>query len=305
MAASRLILIGWDGSDRSRDAAALAAVLARVELAAVGAVTVVEHGAATTAEPPPRDLLPGVDVSSSAVEAASPAEGLHAEAERLGAELVVLGSTHRGLLGRVTHGTVAGHLLHGAPCGVAVAPAGYATAPAERLARVAVAYDSSAESERAVERAASLAIAADATLRVLSVVEATAYDPTLTGAGYMDASLAGGGSAYVDPALIELARDAARGRLDALIANLPDEVRAEGRLLEGRAAPELLSACAEGVDLLVLGSRGQGTVGRVFLGSTSSRVIRDAPCPVWVVPAGNQAAHGDSPEPGSETQVPR
>jgi nucleotide-binding universal stress UspA family protein len=39
-----------------------------------------------------------------------------------------------------------------------------------------------------------------------------------------------------------------------------------------------------GVDLLVLGSRGFGPVMRLLIGSVSSRVIREAPCPVLVVP---------------------
>ena len=39
-----------------------------------------------------------------------------------------------------------------------------------------------------------------------------------------------------------------------------------------------------GVDLLVLGSRGFGPVMRLLVGSVSSRVIREAPCPVLVVP---------------------
>jgi nucleotide-binding universal stress UspA family protein len=63
---------------------------------------------------------------------------------------------------------------------------------------------------------------------------------------------------------------------------VPEELGVEPRRLEGAAAPELEKACAEGVDLLVLGSRGYGPVMRVLLGSTSGHVFRHAPCPLLV-----------------------
>jgi nucleotide-binding universal stress UspA family protein len=47
---------------------------------------------------------------------------------------------------------------------------------------------------------------------------------------------------------------------------------------------KLLERAAEGVDLLVLGSRGYGPVLRLIAGSVSVRVIRNAPCPVLLVP---------------------
>ncbi len=46
--------------------------------------------------------------------------------------------------------------------------------------------------------------------------------------------------------------------------------------------PPLLRGGAEGIDLLVLGSRGYGPVMRVLLGSVSGHVFRHAPCPLLV-----------------------
>jgi nucleotide-binding universal stress UspA family protein len=80
--------------------------------------------------------------------------------------LIVLGSTHRGGLGRVMPGSVAERLLNGAPCPVAVAPRGYE--PRE-LRVIAVGYDGSAEATAALELATALGEAADATLRVIAV----------------------------------------------------------------------------------------------------------------------------------------
>ena len=50
-------------------------------------------------------------------------------AEREDFDAIVVGSPHRGAIGRVLIGSVAESLLSGAPIDVAVAPAGYATEP--------------------------------------------------------------------------------------------------------------------------------------------------------------------------------
>jgi len=44
-------------------------------------------------------------------------------------------------------------------------------------------------------------------------------------------------------------------------------------------------ARARTVDLIVLGTHGHGFVGRMLMGSTTERVIHEAPCPVMVVPS--------------------
>jgi nucleotide-binding universal stress UspA family protein len=43
------------------------------------------------------------------------------------------------------------------------------------------------------------------------------------------------------------------------------------------------AAEAERVDMILVGSHGRGAVGRLFLGSVSEHVVRNAPCPVLVV----------------------
>jgi nucleotide-binding universal stress UspA family protein len=44
---------------------------------------------------------------------------------------------------------------------------------------------------------------------------------------------------------------------------------------------------AEAVDLIVVGTHGRGSIGRLFLGSVSEHVVRHAPCPVLVARPGN------------------
>ena len=43
------------------------------------------------------------------------------------------------------------------------------------------------------------------------------------------------------------------------------------------------AARAEHADMVLVGSHGRGAVGRLFLGSVSEHVVRNAPCPVLVV----------------------
>jgi len=44
-------------------------------------------------------------------------------------------------------------------------------------------------------------------------------------------------------------------------------------------------ARARRADLIVLGTHGHGVMGHVLMGSTTERVIHEAPCPVMVVPS--------------------
>ncbi len=66
--------------------------------------------------------------------------------------MIVVGTSHRGTLGRVWAGSATEQVLHGAPAAVAVAPVDYAQRPeADRaLRRVGVAYDGSPEAKAAL-----------------------------------------------------------------------------------------------------------------------------------------------------------
>src|SRR5829696_7847000 len=61
-------------------------------------------------------LTAGADAGLLVSGGSSPARVLHDTAQRLGAAMIVVGSTHKGALARVTPGTTAERLLHGAPC---------------------------------------------------------------------------------------------------------------------------------------------------------------------------------------------
>ena len=98
----------------------------------------------------------GLAVETAAVAGPSAARVLHDCAEARGAGLLVLGSTHRGVVGRIALGSTADRLLHGATCPVVVAPLGFA----ERMRgidRVGVAFIDSEEGREALRAGAALA----------------------------------------------------------------------------------------------------------------------------------------------------
>jgi nucleotide-binding universal stress UspA family protein len=81
-----------------------------------------------------------------------------------------------------------------------------------------------------------------------------------------------------------------RAALAAVHELIPDDARGscpiDERATFGESDREILGVAAEeAADLVVLGTRGGGVLGHLF-GSTVRRVVRDATCPVMVVPAG-------------------
>jgi nucleotide-binding universal stress UspA family protein len=150
-----------------------------------------------------------------------------------------------------------------------IAPKGYAQADhsQDRLRVAAVGFDGMAESYAALEEAAKLASKFGGSLRVIGVA---------TPVPAMGAAAAAQAGPDAGPDF--------QTRLNVAVAELPLELRALPVFERGDPVHKLLEAADMGVDLLVLGSRGFGPVMRLLIGSVSSRVIREAPCPVLVVP---------------------
>jgi nucleotide-binding universal stress UspA family protein len=204
------------------------------------------------------------------VGAGSVAEGLHLLAEQRSAAMIAVGVTHRGALGRLVPGSTGEHLLHGAPCPVAVVPADFTTGPVRTI--VAAYREDTAEANAALHAAADLARRLDAKLRVVAV-----WQPAQTQAVALGVPYAAG----------ELPRDLderLRQRVRDVVDALPSGIEADVRVLTGPAGPVLVSACDGEVDLLVTGSRGYGPARSVLLGSVSRHLVDHAPCPVLVIP---------------------
>jgi nucleotide-binding universal stress UspA family protein len=227
-----------------------------------------------------RELTAGVSgVRTCTIASISTARGLHVLIERENPLLVVIGSSHRGALGRVFAGTTAERLLHGSPCSVAIVPRTYRAAD-EPVMTVGVAYDGSPECKAALAAATVTARALGAGLRVIRVFEgALAGTPALMqGPGFV-----------ADLSDLE---ERARQGLEAAVADLKDDVSVEAVLALGDPVREL-AAQSEGVDLMFAGSRGYGPLRAVLAGSVSGRLLRAAACPVIVVPRGVTAPLDD------------
>jgi nucleotide-binding universal stress UspA family protein len=281
------IIVGIDGSERSLDALALAA-----RLAGPGQHALLVHVRRSGRPPNLTALQEFLDPATAreirVVSDSSPTRELQAIAEEIGASLIVVGSSRRSGIGRVFVGSVAESLLAGAPVPVAVAPQGYAGAD-NRLATVGCGFDGSPESEEALAWAATLARRGRARLQALAVHSRVAFGAVSTTGvfGYRSAD--------------DVLRGELEQRMRAALAELPGGSDVSGSLLEGDAATELAAASAE-LDLLVLGSRGYGSVLSALLGSVSRALVRSAACPVVVVPAGSTVAHHPDPAAPAMTQ---
>jgi nucleotide-binding universal stress UspA family protein len=281
------IVVGFDESQGSRDALALAAALGSRFGSEITVVTVVPSpigGAFAPALPADAYTAVRSEAEASAgraadevggnsvvVEALSPARGLDEAVEQTDADLLVLGCG-KGDPGEVRAGHKARHMLQGGAAAVMLAPVGFADrSEADRaLDRVGVAVDGSAESDEAIRSA--IALARSGPLQILSVATDFAEYWGHWGATYAMAELA------------EASREAARNVLEAASKELPADLAFEEVLLEGDAAAELRRRSSDGIDLLCLGSRSFGPLRRVLLGSVSSDVVAGAGCAVLVVP---------------------
>lgn len=97
-----------------------------------------------------------------------------------------------------------------------------------------------------------------------------------------------------EPNASQMRADAARyvqASLEKIVNGLRDEIWAEAVKLEGDPAEQLAKHSAT-LDLLVMGSRGYGPLHAVLAGGVSGQVIREAQCPVIVVPRGVEAPLG-------------
>jgi nucleotide-binding universal stress UspA family protein len=67
------------------------------------------------------------------------------------------------------------------------------------------------------------------------------------------------------------------------VGKIPGELKTE--ILEGPAAEAILKVVkTRQNDLIIMGSRGLGTLSVILLGSQSLKVLHHAPCPVLVIP---------------------
>ena len=181
-------------------------------------------------------------------------------------------------LKRLLLGSVTERLMRTLPSPLLVIPAaerdiGRASDGTLRFKKILVGCDFSPDAELALRNALSMAQEFQAELHLVHIIETPLYTETLKPVfAHRPAS----------PVVI---REFLQSKLDGLV---PEDARhwcqPVTALEEGQPYAQLLRyADAQAIDLIVLGVRGHGLIGTLFVGSTTDRVIRRAACPVLSV----------------------
>ena len=195
-------------------------------------------------------------------------------ARQLPADLLVLGTHGRSGFERLFLGSVTEKVLRTAEAPVMTIPPPVTQPGGALYKTILCPLDFSDASIRALEYALSLAQEADARLILLHVIE------TL---------LAEGGSSEMDRVSVaEFYRSLEEQAAAQLASVVPEQARVwskpEQRVTRGRAYREILKiAQDEGAELIVMGVQGKGALTRLFFGSTTHHVIREAGCPVLTI----------------------
>jgi nucleotide-binding universal stress UspA family protein len=287
MARIASIIVGVDGHDGGWDAFAVARWLAHIDDAAITIACAYPGLAVEHTRLIWRDIALESDATRvldqacarigdqhgfMAVSGATPGSALQRLAASRGADLLVIGSSRRATLGRVLGGNVVAQALDDPPCAVAVAPRGVHES-SRPLARIGVTLDRTAESYLALRWAAQVSIDARAG-RTLQIIDLDEHEHAPDGGA-----------------------DAAPGTLDAealtalrLAAQLSP--RADVRWIDAaRAAGPTLAKLTATLDLLVVGSHGNGPFGRLLHGGVARHLAGVALCPLVAVPV-ERAARG-------------
>jgi nucleotide-binding universal stress UspA family protein len=310
MFAIKRILCPIDFSEFSRQAFARAAALAKAHGASITALHVVRippRFAPFPLEvtvPAPLGLTPeqleslrrellvfvqpgtstAVPIETVVVEAPMVHSEIVAQAARLGADVIVMGTHGRGGFERLLLGSVTEKVLRLARQPVMTVGSADSGGATGAFGRILCGIDFSECSLAAFKYALTLAEGAEAQLTAVNVIEWTpiGYDPLIGPptdmVGYRMAAEADG-----------------RERLhQAVVHANTTKVGVDEVVTSGKPHRELLRIARDrGCDLIVLGIHGRNPIDRMFFGSTAEPVVRHAPCPVLTVrmaPPANIAA---------------
>jgi nucleotide-binding universal stress UspA family protein len=216
----------------------------------------------------------GVDVRIS-VEEGDVVGGILHEAEAVDADLIVIGTHGRSGFQRLTLGSIAEKVLRRAISPVLTVPPGPQALPAGDglFKRILCAVDFSMASLKGVEFALSLAKEADARVTLVHVLD-WPRDGLLP--RELEEAVAGTREQW---------EATTRERLHALVpAGAREWCTPDDLVIAGRPAEEILRLARERAeDVIVLGVHGRGALDLALFGSTTHRVVREAPCPVFTI----------------------
>lgn len=259
------IMAATDESDAGRQAVAAALRIASRAGARVTIARVLPFDGSATrggmeqlqrwveSDMPPVDPWPPVEY---ALAYGLPGVEIGRVAERIRADLIVLGRKERSQAMRLLLGDTADAVARRSPVPCLFVPTSIAT-----LDRILVAVDGSSRGNAVLRFARDFAAQLAARLRVLTVERVHANEPA------------------------ELALSTPATRTEQIQANLDRTLAADLEVRRGDAAEQILQAVDEGGDgLLVIGCHRGGPAGVIEAGSTARQVVHHASCPVLTVP---------------------
>jgi nucleotide-binding universal stress UspA family protein len=209
-----------------------------------------------------------VDDFTPLLDRGAPYAAIVAQAERVGAELVVVGDRGASGLSRMLLGSVAERVVRYAHAPVLVARAG------ARTGRVVVATDLSDPSLPALQAAVR-----EGRRPGVRVTAVHCAEPVAVFAG-PDHGPAG--APVVTPASAAEERERAQANLAAALQQCGFE--GDQRVVVGSPTVAILATAEElRAELIILGTRGKTGLWRVLLGSVAEAVVRHAACSVLVV----------------------
>ena len=214
-------------------------------------------------------------------------EPILAYAKKEEVDLIVMGTHGRRGIKHLLMGSVASDVVRHAPCDV-MAVHEKPTHEENNIERILACVDFSPHSDAVLKQAHALAAGYHARLDLLHVVEPLAFPVSLTGI-----------CTIYD--IVPDLQGKVEERLDKLVSGVEKpEVDIETHITDGHAAHTIIEFAEElDANLIVMATHGLSGLDRFLLGSVTSRVIRLAPCPVFVV----KSEHMDREAPAEEQAV--
>lgn len=201
-----------------------------------------------------------------------PASEIIAEADRFGADLIVLGARGHSVVERLLVGSVSSEVVDQAHCPVLVVRT-------PRFARVLLATDGSTDGSAAAAFLRTSRIFGEPAVKVISVEDPGM--PWWSGISPVDGAVAADAYATVMDAAATHARDVASSTAATLGA---EHVVADVSPRGGQVGSTIVAEATDWqADVVVLGTRGHGMLHRALVGSTSRHVLHHAPMSVLIV----------------------
>ncbi|MFT4052582.1 MAG: universal stress protein [Microbacterium sp.] len=219
---------------------------------------------------------PGVDADAVWVPGRSVPQTLLEQTDERDASMLFVGSGSDADPGRIRLTSKTDRLVHSSKVPVGIAPRGYRTSSA--ITRVTIGFRDDDASWSLLTRVAGLARDASVRLRLVTFLVTPPSRRPVTST-----------VSHAETQVIELwtqqARDAQAKAQEQLAATGFDADLLEVRLASGAHWNSAISSLewTDG-DVLVLGSSSTNRLAHVFLGSSASRIVRNSPVPVIVMP---------------------